>query len=108
MDQATQDLLARTEPPHRPNGERKLAHNVFMQVTWGLLGVAALGQLQGDASGSFDKHMPAQHLGAATAVEAEPPVVTAAQGQGPKRIVSGSDQQPAAATSVRSGGPASK
>ena len=70
--------------------------------------VAALGQLQGDASGSFDKHMPAQHLGAATAVEAEPPAVTAAQGQGPKRIVSGSDQQPAAATSVRSGGPASK
>lgn len=45
MDRAIQDLLARTEPPLRPNGERKLAHNVFMQVTWGLLGVAALGQL---------------------------------------------------------------
>ena len=39
------DLLARTEPPRRPNGERKLAHNVFMQVTWALLGVAAVGQL---------------------------------------------------------------
>lgn len=39
------DLLARTAPPRRPNGERKLAHNVFMQVTWGLLGAAALGQL---------------------------------------------------------------
>ncbi len=45
MDQATRDLLTRTEPPLRLNGERKLAHNVFMQVTWGLLGVAALGQL---------------------------------------------------------------
>lgn len=39
------ELLARTEPPHRRNGERKLAHNIFMQVTWGLLGAAALGQL---------------------------------------------------------------
>lgn len=38
-------MLARTAPPHRLNGERKLAHNVFMQVTWGLLGVAAVGQL---------------------------------------------------------------
>ena len=45
MDRANQDLLARTEPPLRPNGERKLAHNVFMQITWGLLGAAALGQL---------------------------------------------------------------
>jgi hypothetical protein len=45
MDQATQALLTRTEPPRRPNGERKLAHNVFMQVTWGLLAAAALGQL---------------------------------------------------------------
>ena len=41
----TRDLLARTEPPRRAKGERKLAHNVFMQVTWGLLGLAALGQL---------------------------------------------------------------
>lgn len=39
------DLLVRTEPPRRANGERKLAHNVFMQVTWGLLGLAAAGQL---------------------------------------------------------------
>ncbi len=45
MEQATRDLLAHTVPPHRANGERKLAHNVFMQTTWGLLGVAALGQL---------------------------------------------------------------
>jgi hypothetical protein len=45
MDQATRDLLTRTEPAHRANGERKLAHNVFMQLTWGLLGVAALVQL---------------------------------------------------------------
>ncbi len=45
MDPATRDLLTRTEPPLRSNGERKLAHNVFMQVTWGLLGAAALGQL---------------------------------------------------------------
>jgi hypothetical protein len=39
------ELLARTEPPRRPNGERKLAHNVFMQLTWVLLGAAALAQL---------------------------------------------------------------
>lgn len=45
MDPATRDLLTRTEPSLRPNGERKLAHNVFMQVTWALLGAAALGQL---------------------------------------------------------------
>ena len=45
MDQATSDLLTRTEPPLRANGERKLAHNVFMQLTWALLGVAALAQL---------------------------------------------------------------
>lgn len=45
MDQAARDLLNRTESPRRPNGERKLAHNLFMQATWGLLAVAALGQL---------------------------------------------------------------
>lgn len=39
------ELLARTEQPHRPNGERKLAHDPFMQMTWVLLGVAALAQL---------------------------------------------------------------
>ena len=39
------ELLARTEPPRRANGERKLAHNVFMQLTWGLLAAAALAQL---------------------------------------------------------------
>ena len=45
MDQATRDLLARTEPALRGNGERKLAHNVFMQATWALLGLAALAQV---------------------------------------------------------------
>jgi len=45
MDQAARDLLSRTETPRRANGERKLAHNIFMQVTWGLLAAAALGQL---------------------------------------------------------------
>jgi len=45
MDTATRDLLTRTEPSLRANGERKLAHNVFMQLTWGLLAVAALAQL---------------------------------------------------------------
>lgn len=45
MESANPDLLARTEPPRRENGERKLAHNIFMQITWGLLAVAALAQL---------------------------------------------------------------
>ena len=45
MDTATRDLLTRTEPTRRENGERKLAHNAFMQLTWGLLAVAALAQL---------------------------------------------------------------
>lgn len=45
MEPANPELLARTEPTRRPNGERKLAHNIFMQFTWGLLAVAALGQL---------------------------------------------------------------
>jgi hypothetical protein len=45
MDQATRELLTRTEPPLRANGERKLAHNILMQVTWGLLAAAGLGQL---------------------------------------------------------------
>jgi len=45
MDQASRELLIRTESPRRANGERKLAHNIFMQVTWGLLAVAALAQL---------------------------------------------------------------
>jgi hypothetical protein len=45
MDENTQALFARTEQPRYPNGERKLARDPFMQVTWGLLGVAALAQL---------------------------------------------------------------
>lgn len=38
-------LLERTAQPRYPNRERKLARNVFMQATWGLLGVAAVSQL---------------------------------------------------------------
>ncbi len=45
MDETTRQLLARTETPRRANGERKLAHNIFMQMTWGLLAVGALAQL---------------------------------------------------------------
>ncbi len=45
MDPTSRDLLQRTAQPRYPNGERKLARDVFMQVTWGLLGVAALAQL---------------------------------------------------------------
>lgn len=46
MDSANSpELFARTEPPRRANGERKLAHNIFMQMTWGLLAAAALAQL---------------------------------------------------------------
>lgn len=45
MDQATRDLLTRTDLSYRANGERKLAHSIFMQLTWGLLGAAALAQL---------------------------------------------------------------
>lgn len=42
---SAQELLARTEQPRRPNGERKLAHDPFMQATWVLLGAAVLAQL---------------------------------------------------------------
>jgi hypothetical protein len=45
VDQASRDLLQRTEQPRYSNGERKLARDLFMQVTWALLGVAALVQL---------------------------------------------------------------
>ena len=45
MEQSTPDLLQRTIQPRYPNGERKLAQNVFMQTTWGLLALTALGQL---------------------------------------------------------------
>ena len=70
--------------------------------------VAALGELQDNASASFDRPELAQHLGAATATESEPPVEAAARGHEPKRIGSAADQQLAAATSVCSGGSASK
>ena len=45
MEPSTPSLLARTSQPRYANGERKLARNVFMQVTWGLLALTALGQL---------------------------------------------------------------
>lgn len=45
MEPATASLLDRTTQPRYPNGQRKLARNVFMQVTWGLLALTALGQL---------------------------------------------------------------
>jgi len=45
MSPATPDLLERTVQPRYPNRERKLARNVFMQVTWGLLALTALTQL---------------------------------------------------------------
>ena len=45
MTPASRDLLQRTEQPRYPNGERKLARDPFMQVTWALLGVAGLVQL---------------------------------------------------------------
>ena len=45
MDDAVRELFRRTEQPRYPNGERKLARDPFMQATWVLLGVAALGQL---------------------------------------------------------------
>ncbi len=45
MESSTPALLARTAQPRYANGERKLARSVFMQMTWGLLGVAAVAQL---------------------------------------------------------------
>lgn len=45
MESSTPALIERTKQPRYPNGERKLARNVFMQTTWGLLALAALGQL---------------------------------------------------------------
>ena len=45
MESGSPTLLDRTAQPRYPNGERKLARNAFMQVTWGLLGLTALAQL---------------------------------------------------------------
>jgi hypothetical protein len=45
MEPSTPALLERTAQPRYPNGERKLARNAFMQVTWGLLALAAVAQL---------------------------------------------------------------
>jgi hypothetical protein len=45
MELDNQALLARTAPLLRSNGERALHPNIFMQLTWVLLGVAAVGQL---------------------------------------------------------------
>lgn len=43
--ETSRELLARTTPELRATGERKLAHDFFMQATWAMLGVAALVQL---------------------------------------------------------------
>ena len=45
MEPETPDLLERTVQPRYDNRERKLARNVFMQVTWALLGLTAVAQL---------------------------------------------------------------
>jgi peptidoglycan biosynthesis protein MviN/MurJ (putative lipid II flippase) len=45
MEPSTPALLERTIQPRYPNGQRKLARNVFMQTTWALLALTALGQL---------------------------------------------------------------
>lgn len=45
MDSVTPTVIERTAQPRYANGERKLARNVFMQVTWGLLGLTAVVQL---------------------------------------------------------------
>ncbi len=45
MDKAGTDLLQRTVQPRYPNGERKLARDPFMQVTWVILVAAGLVQL---------------------------------------------------------------
>ena len=45
MESSSPTLLDRTVQPRYPNGQRKLARNAFMQTTWGLLALTALGQL---------------------------------------------------------------
>jgi hypothetical protein len=45
MDQPANDLLVRTEQVRRENGERRLARDFFMQMTWVLLAAATLAQL---------------------------------------------------------------
>jgi hypothetical protein len=45
MESSAPSLFDRTEQPRYPNGQRKLARNVFMQATWALLALTATGQL---------------------------------------------------------------
>lgn len=45
MAAAQTDLLERTVQPRYPNRERKLARNLFMQITWALLVLTAVVQL---------------------------------------------------------------
>jgi hypothetical protein len=45
MPSTAPEIIARTPQPRYPNGERKLSRDLFTQVTWGLLGLAAMGQL---------------------------------------------------------------
>ena len=45
MESGTPTWVERTTQPRYANGERKLARNVVLQVTWGLLGLTAVTQL---------------------------------------------------------------
>ena len=45
MEQTAREYFNQLPVPRYPNGERKLARDPFMQVTWGLVGVAVLAQL---------------------------------------------------------------
>jgi hypothetical protein len=45
MESPAPTLLSRTAQPRYANGERKLARNGFMQTTWALLALTAVGQL---------------------------------------------------------------
>lgn len=45
MESSNREIFEHTPQPRYANGERKLARDSFMQTTWVLLGVAALGQL---------------------------------------------------------------
>ena len=45
MSAPSPSLLDRTAQPSYANGERKLERSAFMQMTWGLLTLAALTQI---------------------------------------------------------------
>jgi hypothetical protein len=45
MTKPIPELLIRTEPPCRDNGERRLAHDYLFQIMWFLVAAAGGGQL---------------------------------------------------------------